>query len=401
MRWLTRLISLFLLIVLALSNCKEEEKKEFLQFDGLKERRIEWSSSIKYNGFIIGASVEKKEVYIENEIQENNQHHINIVDIVTGKIKRTIALPVGSFESPTEFFNPSLMNYLAGKYYIIDQYHKILVYNEQLEYLYTHMFHNIRVSIDFFTYDQRIFFVIGEKKFGYEYRGNHFNIYELRENSRPEKFRELVAYNFLSDRRKMIKDQKNDYSGEIWPSGRGFEKDGKIYTAESDDNDYSVHIIKDNRTITVNMDYLKPKKFSREAYEKYGKAKREGYIENLKKRNRGYILEEYPDPLYQFGIYDVGKDKIGIIGDLDLDNIKCRLDILEASQGKYLESIWLPFGSGLRENMSGSSRGMSQTVIDVDNGYYLWYNEEGEDLTSYVYVNKFKIIRPDIPQNHP
>jgi hypothetical protein len=56
-----------------------------------------------------------------------------------------------------------------------------------------------------------------------------------------------------------------------------------------------------------------------------------------------------------------------------------------------LESIRLPFGDALMQEVSTSARGMNPTYINVDKGYYLWNNAEGEDSIDYARITTFKI----------
>ena len=112
----------------------------------------------------------------------------------------------------------------------------------------------------------------------------------------------------------------------------------------------------------------------------------------MKQTGKKYILETYPRPLYHFGILDIGKNKIGIIGDLDIENSKFRLDVLIANTGKYLESINLPFGDGFTQNISTSARGFHHIFVNIDRGYYLWNNVEGEDFDDYAKIMYFKLV---------
>jgi hypothetical protein len=372
--------------------CKNDNPSENIRFNGLDEKSIEIIDTVKYEGFITGADFNRDEIYIQSISKLKGKYSVIIADIRSGKIKKEIQLNVGAFESPTEFYNPSHMQFLGGNYIIVDQYHKIFVYTEELKHLYTSMFYKLRYFIDFYSYENQNYFVIGAQLNYLRIEKNEIRIFRFPEKSRPVPESDLHVFNNPSLSIKNRQSRKLIHDGPFWPSGRGFHKNGSIYYANHDEKRYFRHDIKENKTVTVVLDYLKPKRFSQETAEKFLHFHSDGTLERISKRTgKRFVAALYPKPFYQFGIYDVGEGKIGVIGDLDTDNFEFRLDVLDTVSGKYLESIRLPFGDGLRINISDGARGVQPTYINVDKGYYLWNDAEGEDLIDYARITTFKI----------
>ncbi len=384
----------FAALLINFMACKEKIVENKIEFPGLKENRVEILSEVKFEGFFSGANFERNEAYIQYISQTKGKFSLLIVDIPEGKIKIEKPLSKGAQESPTDFFNPAFMQYLDHRYIVIDQYQKIVFYNDRFEYLYTDMFHKHRYFIDFFMNKGEMFLVIGEKKyFGY-FNSNDIRIFKVPENQRPMHVKDLHVFKILSLSYKERENRQYMYGGSIWPSGQGFEKDGKIYYANNDEKVYYVYDIATNRKTIFTLDYLKPKKYSEEDARRVEFYHSNGWEKRI---HRKFLVEVHPEPLYHFGIYDIGRNKIGIIGDLDPENFTFRLDVLEAVTGKYLESIRLPFGDGFTQNITTSARGMTPTFINIDGGYYLWNNAEGEDLIDYARITHFKILTPQDP----
>ena len=369
---------------------KEAKPVKFTHF---QERQTMVVSTVKYEGFIIGADFDREEVYIQAYSQLDRNYALLIVSILTGEVKKEMKLVKGGFDGPTDFYNPSYMQFVNGYYIIVDQYHKIMVYDEKLNYLYTNMFYVLRYFIDFFPMDKKFGFVIGETFNGLEFNMNFIRLFCMQINKKPTHIRDLYAFKFNSLGLKNRKSREYSFKGSIWPSGRGFEKDGKIYFANYNEKNYYVFDLKTTEMTSFYLDYIKPKIFSQKDVEKLAYLYSDGSLERiLKKSGKKRAVEHYPDPIYHFGVFDVGKKKIGIIGDLDINNFTFRLDILDAVSGTYLMSIRLPFGDGLLQSISTSARGLHPLYFDIDKGYYLWNNAEGEDLIDKTQITRFRIL---------
>jgi len=254
----------------------------------------------------------------------------------------------------------------------------------------------IRFFIDFFPLEDKIGFVIGRHIFGLEATGHAIYLYSMDGNRKPEHYRDLHGFVFPSLRRKNRQSKKHEYLAGLWPSGNGFVKDGRVYYANYDEQQYHVHNIAEAKSYIYALHYLKPKEFTVEESTKLKFYHSTGIDERaFKSIGKTIKIALYPKPLYQFRIFDVGESKIGVIGDLDIDNFQFRLDILDAVSGAYLESIRLPFGETYARNVSNNANGQVPTYINVDKGYYLWNNAEGEDLISYARISWFKNVKED------
>jgi len=386
-----------LMLIITATSCKQVTESKPIRFDGLNEKPIEFIDTVKYEGFIIGADFNRDEVYIQTVSAGKGKYAISIVDIPSKKLKREMQLKTGGFESPTGFYNPSHMQFLDGNYIIVDQFHKILVFDEQLNHLYTNMFYQLRYFLDFYMYENQKFFVIGAKKNMFKFYRNNIRIYRLRKNSRPVHKKDLHVFSNKSLQPQDLQNQKFMHKGEFWPSGKGFHKNGKIYYANYDEKQYFRYDIRENKSVSFDLDYLKPKKFSQETADRFLFYHSNGWQDRIFRRDGIRVVAvPYSEPLYQFGIFDVGANKIGIIGDLDIEteDLKFRLDVLDADSGKYLESVRFPFGDGILQNIGDGARGMQPTFINMDKGYYLWNNAVGEDVIDYVHITTFK-IKPD------
>ncbi len=147
-----RIVLLILAALLVLSACggdKAKMKSTPINFDRLQERDVEIVGTVKHEGFVIGADFERAEIYIKALSPLKKKFALVIVDIPTGNVKKEIDLAQGDFQSPKEFYNPAYMQFVKDRYIIVDQFHKIMVYDEQLNYLYTNMFNRLRYSLIF------------------------------------------------------------------------------------------------------------------------------------------------------------------------------------------------------------------------------------------------------------
>ncbi|MCP5049606.1 MAG: hypothetical protein GY940_20720 [bacterium] len=355
---------------------------------------MEMINTVKHEGYIIGSNFDREEVYIQAFSPVKGKYALVIADIRTGEVKKEMPLTKGGFEGPTDFYNPSYMQFVNGNYLLVDQFHKIMVYDEQLNYRYTNMFYKLRYFIDFFPMENQIGFVIGEHFPGLKLNTNYIQLFKMSGNRKPNHKKDLYVFQFKSLSFESRQSKKFVFTSGIWPSGNGFEKDGNVYYANFDEQRYLVYNIGEDKTIAFALNYLKPKTFSLEAAKKINFYHSSGLGERaIRRSGKRYKVVLYPKPMYHFGIHDVGDKKIGIIGDLDIDNFQFRLDILDTVSGAYLESIRLPFGVGFKESISTGARGLHHIYFDMDKGYYLWNNSEGEDLIDYARITRFKILR--------
>ncbi|MDQ1349933.1 MAG: hypothetical protein QG657_234 [Acidobacteriota bacterium] len=388
-------ILLVLVIVPFVSTChKEADQIKITQqvlFKELNEKSVEIIDTTVEDGYPCGVSFEKGEVYVHATLPVDRKYEIKIIDIDSKKTKRSVYLPMGDFQAPGSFFNPSYIEYLNHRYYIIDQFHKIIAYNENFEYLYTSMFQELRRSMDFFSQNNQLFFLIGTMMPARKVTLTRVELYRLEDNKRPEHVRRLDESLFYLSTFKDYENRKFRHVGALWAGVRVFAKDGNLFYAKNTEDRIYRQDVLTGKTDAIGLSFLRPKTFSDKQANTFRYSHSSGWQEDFfKKDGIRIVYEAYPEPLFHFGLYDVGVNKIGIIGDLDIVQLTFRLDIIDSGKMEYIESIRLPFGSGLMENIASNARGLLQTYIDIDKGVYVWFSE-GDEPENRVNITFFRI----------
>ncbi|MBL7129763.1 MAG: hypothetical protein ISS16_12390 [Ignavibacteria bacterium] len=387
-------IVLFLSVSIMLVSCKKQKTEQEINTTNLKIKDTEIIGTKMFKGFFLGADFSRNEMYIRLSKFRDDTHTVGIIDLQTEKIKKTFSLRRGAFEAPGEFSNPTYMQFLDSRYYIVDWFFKIMVFEHELTYLYTTMFRDskIRYFFDFYKKNGEFFFVIGDRKHGPKESICSVEIYKMIER-RNLKLYEKIRKTYHKSLDYSINTKKT-LLGELWSSSWGFEKDGKIYSGNGAERKYFVYDLNQKNLESVQLSFLKAKKYTdndakKIIYEIYESGE---VYENLGRRfNIKYIPTAYPGKIYYFGFYDVGKNKLGIAGDLDLERMSFRLDIIGADSKEYLESIWLPVGHGFLRHLSEGTRGLFLIRINVDKGIYVWVDNEGEEWDPLVKLTRFKI----------
>jgi len=233
------------MIYIGFISCgNRKESTKIIKNDDLIVKKIEIISEKTYKGKLLGVSWDRNEAYVCSPVSYE-KYSATIVDMEKDQIIKSRDLPIGDMQSPTYFYNPSFMAYAANRYYIIDQFHKILVYDQNLTYLYTKMFKEpmTRHFIDFFSRNDEVFFLIGKR--GSSFEGEH------KTNCSVEEYQLTNAKIIQLDRIFRLSHESNYYSratrnvilGMIWSSDWGFEKDGKIYFGNGAENRYRVSLL--------------------------------------------------------------------------------------------------------------------------------------------------------------
>jgi len=226
---MTRKIWLFLIIVVNIFACTRKQTDSFsIKVTDLINKDVDIIETRKISGFPIGCNFNTNDIYIRLSQFNDDTHTIGIFNISTGKIEHTFSRPKGGFQSPGDFFNPTYMEYFNKRYYVVDWFFKILVFNSNNDYLYTKMFKDSkqRYFFDFFKKEEEYFFLIGEKKYRPETARCLVNIYKIDENKGIEIDDQL----FKIDLKEYLNmETKNPLLGTLWASNWGFEKEGKIY----------------------------------------------------------------------------------------------------------------------------------------------------------------------------
>lgn len=344
-----------------------------------------------FEGQLLGADFDKNEVYIK-PLYPEDFYSIGIMDIETGKIKKTLRLRKGNIQAPTDVYNPTYMQYMNGRYYLIDWFEKIMVFDDKLDYLYSCMFDHMRYFINFFQGREGAFFVIGRKGLRYKEAICPAEIYQMIERRIPKLTKKIhesshMALNYAKD------SAGRYFMGSLWSSCWGFEKDRKIYIANSSESKYFVYDLENEKAASIELVHLKGRKFSDKDARTVNL-----FVSQLHDETRFKHIA-YPYKIYYFGFYDVGENKIGVAGDIDIEKMKFRLDILKADSEEYLKSIWLPIGHGFFRQIYETTRGEFHTFINVDKGVYVWLNKEGENLDFVVKITRFNIKNEASPSS--
>jgi hypothetical protein len=182
--------------------------------------------------------------------------------------------------------------------------------------------------------------------------------------------------------------RKYYHLGYFFPTSWGFEKNGCIFYSNTGEKQFFRYDMNTGKKTCFQLTYLKSKKYSLHEANKLGNYKDPQWPKQMR---RQVVYISNPEEIYYFGLYDVGKDKIGIVGDLCLDTLSFRLDILDCRNGNYIENVWLPFGESFIRSISTETNAFYQDSIDVDRGIYVWLDVEGEDREQTVKLTRFRL----------
>lgn len=372
---------------------KNADPKNQLMFKPI-EKEVEIIETKKIEGYPIGSDLNRGEVYIVSELKSSRKFLIKIVNIETGEIKKFLEIKAGDFHSPTEFYNPSHVQYVNGSFYVMDQYEKIVVFDEDLNYSYSSMFHAIRKFVDIFHWNNNIYFLIGLTKNDFKSTGNNVDIFQLKKNEKPIHFTRLYKSIDYPSILSTYREEKTFNKGYFWPSIRGFEKGGIIYFSTGLDRKLNVYNLESKTRKVYELLFLTPHKYKNKDANQIGYYKSGGWEEKLKKDyNTKVSYMAFPAEVYHFGIYDVGSNRIGIVSGLDLENMMLHIDIIEINLNelKYIESINLPFSTGFIRSIAHNSNDFVKTCLDMGKCIYVWLDPDEQEDVEMVKITRFKI----------
>jgi hypothetical protein len=346
-----------------------------------------------YKGSLLGADLNRNEIYILASPTEEDKYNVEIIDMGQGKAINILKLRKEGFQSPTDVYNPSYMQFLNNRYYLIDQFHKVLVFDQDLAYLQTIMLKGAqpRYFIDFFSRGGDVFFGIGEKHFGLKESKCSIEIYRIIEKTKLELYKNIYETSHRSNN--YTRQTRNIINGVLWSSSWGFEKLGKIYFGNGAENQYFVYDLNSNNLESIKINFLKGNKFSDKDANKIVNDiyKAGGTYEEIRKRhNLIFKFISYPGIIYYFGFYDVGENKLGFAGDIDLKRMFFRLDIINIDSKDYKESIWLPIGHSFLRMLDENYTGLFQNEINIDKGIFVYTDREEENDESIVKLVRFR-----------
>jgi len=381
-----------MLVLVCCNNPSEIEVKNIDNFN----IKIVSSEIVKEKTFealsILGYDFNNKELYL-NMATGNFEHHLlGVFDVDDIKKERKIKISKGTTQSPSDCYFPTYMQHENGKYYIVDQYDKIMVFDENFKFVRSSMFNKFRYFIDFYFKNGSEFFLIGILKVtNGKNKSFEFAQYQLSELKRPKHVNTLFETSYEGVGYLNTKEEKKRFfKGALFPSPFGFEKNGKVYWSDSTKPYYYFYDLSKDEIGKVGLTYLKERVFSKKEAAIAGMYKNKYEGEKFKKKfGSEFVYLPFKGNAYYWGLYDVGMNKIGIIGDIDLDNFKIRLDIFTTSY-KYVESYLLPVGWGFFNSLSNSPYSMPKMYFDWDNRIYLYHDRTEEDEENCVKYIKFK-----------
>jgi hypothetical protein len=370
----------------------------------IKNYDIETMNTIKVSRLVMGGNLHLNEIFVKESNREKNLSLIRVVDIETGNIKNEVTLQGGNFDSPTHFYSPSHIEKVGGNFYIVDQRHKVVCFDENFKRQFTMRFTananaRGRSFIDFFQIpdenDSRAKQLYWTRSAQIGYMTHHhwsIGIYRLRDDKTPVLTDTLYTVNFKSNLDAINrKDRKFTRIGTLWPSPYGFFKEGKIYYTSPTENRFYIYHLKKETTTAIELSHLEPRIYTEEEADRFGYFKTDG-PRIFRRNKKKLVYVPYSGALYHHGMYDVGKGKIGLAGGLDIEKMKYRMDIIDVNSLEYLHSIWFPVSYGFKSLHSYFSGGAIKTLLDVDRGVYIWQDieKDGDELTTMVKITRYK-----------
>jgi hypothetical protein len=384
-------VCLFLTITVLLSawSCqpkKQEYKKVFIENINIKTKLYNKIDRKRIDGYILGSDFNRNLLFLRELLPVNKNHIIKLIDITNGKDVQSIPLKAGDFQSPDEFSEPTRIQFINDNYYIFDHNDKIVVFDKSFRRLYSNMIQGSRYFLDFYNNGKNIHFLLGKSKINRKDQTCHVLLYHLEHDKRPVLDSEIFKTHHPSAW--SLHDKKHYYVGHFWSNSWGFEKDGRIYYSDNREGNYYTYDIKSGEIVIFQLSYLKEKSFSESDAQKFGNYKNPLWPKKMR-RKVVYIVGK--QPVFHFGIFDVGNNKIGVVADIDVKKFVFRMDVLESHSGKYLWSIILPFGDSFITMNSTDDGGFTRHQINLDEGYYIWSDVDEEEMDSHVIIDRFQI----------
>lgn len=394
-----KISGLLILTLLLLAACAEQNKHDAvtgaIKAPALSEFHNPVLNTADWPGVCIGVCFDKMEMYLNEPCAAKDFFTLKIVSLDTGIVTRTIQLPRGEENSPTHYYSPSFVQFLDHHYYIIDQYHKILVYDENFTWKYSSMFLLLRRSINFFLNGNQVAFMATQSIPAKNAFQININLYSLENGSKPlyEDNLDAIVIHHVGHL-DAESGGKKTHKGSIWANADAIEKDLKIYWWNSSTDKLHIHDLQKKHTTLYRLAFLKPTKYKEDTAQAFGYAQSTGWEEKYRKMTgRKVIYKAYPEPLYHFGVFDVGKNMIGVAGAVDFHTFFFRLDIIDTGTLTYVKSIWLPFGGGFRAGMSTEPRAaLVKNWLDVQRGIYIWH-DDGVDPDIIAHITRLSPIR--------
>jgi predicted transposase YbfD/YdcC len=389
------ILCLFVFIIL-FPNCKDNNHHNQKNSLKLKFGKYKLTKYKVVKGEFLGASHEREEYYVIDKIASKmeNKIIIKVFSINDGNLLNEIKLNKGDIASPSLLCSPTYFQSLDDNYFIYDLTEKIAVFGKDFNWKFSSRFHSNRNFIDFFKDKQKFYFLLGawsKKHNGFDF-AVEINEIQTENNNIVKKTGEIHSFSEKIKRHLTIKDGVKilgiDY---FTPAVYGFEKKGKLLYTITTENKYFIYDLKNKIDKSINLSYLKGKIFKADDAQKAGYYRSDG-LEEKRYLKTGLKINyvPYDKEIYHLGMYDVGIDKIGIVGDINLSEMQIRLDILNFEIGEYFESIKLPIGKNFLKGISKFGPQFRPSFFDYAKGVYVWEDKDKNSLESITILTKFK-----------
>lgn len=345
-----------------------------------------------YKGIVRGVNWVRNEAYILT--WQDDSYTISIVDLEHNTVVNALHMRRGDRQSPTEVANPVHVSYTEGRYYVIDGNEKMLVYDQNLSYLHTVMFKDWMPNhfLEVLSHAGRPYMLIGRVYFDFQGIRCSVEIHEVMDTKRLRGEKIQVLRHTPSMDARAYRD-RNYILGKLWSSSWGFEKEGKIYFGHGGENRCWVYDIETQLLTGMKPEILKGRRYADGDAETIVFdifQERDSYERARRRHGSTHKFVAYPEALYHTGIFDVGRDRIGFAGDLDMERRKFRLDIVNIRTYEYEKSIWLPVSHGFLGHLDVTYTGNFDTHINIDKNIHVYTDRDPEEGQYVVKIHKFR-----------
>jgi hypothetical protein len=402
-RYLFIILLLILLFLVFCSGVKDEpvgknaagektvQKKDFSPVTN----RVKIKESIIYNGFLLASSPGDNRFYVEApSTAEDNTIPLSVINKENGTVEKKVLLNKADFLSEVdvdnpaqEYYPPSYIGHPDNCYYIVGRFSTIVTFDRDFKPLYAGKFQKSRYFISFFKRDGNLQFAAGERKETPEGRQMSISLYRLFKYKKIKKQRTIFETPVPGDFSSFYPEgiyEKTMPAFNILPALFGFVKNGKLYYSTGAENKIGIYHLDTGKTTVFELAYLKGREYTKDQVEKVKMYR----IPPALKKSKYYGGPPFPGKIFHLGLIDAGEDKIGLIGDLDIEKMVLRLDILNAATFDYIDSIGLPCGISF---LQGLERGpaLFPIFVDYDKKIYIRGDWEGEKPDFIVKFSRF------------
>lgn len=402
-KYLLIILVLILLFLVSCSGVKDEpvssdaagektvKKKDFNPVI----TRVKIKESTIYNGFLLASSPEDNRFYVEAPSTANDKTFLlSVINKENGKIEKNVRLNKADFVSEADvdnnspvYYPPSYIRCLDNYYYAAGRLSKMVTLDRDFNPLYTSEFQRPRYFISIFKRDGNVKFAAGERKETPGGMQMSISLYRLFKYKKIKKdrtiFETLVPGNFASFYPEGVY-EKTMPAFKILPALFGFVKNGKLYYSTGAENKIGIYHLDTGKTTVVELAHLKGRIYTKDEVEKVKMYK----VPPGLKKSKYFGGPPFAGKIFHLGLIDAGEDKIGIIGDLDIEKMVFRLDILNAATLDYIDSPGFPCGKSFLQGLERRPA-LFPVFVDYDKKIYIWGDWQGEKPDFIVKFSRF------------